>query len=326
MINQGIFILSFSPQDTEFIRNQALRAISSNRAPGLHFAAYFFNLNVPRFEKDGVEFTIDPGPHCADANGIVNRAALLYLADIALAGAIRTFVDPNSRTATLMLRVEFAGEPARGLLTASGRGNGFSHITALPECVAAGRITCEGREVMRMSGTWVLAPAPPGVVVRGAPWEGGENGNQWPLLKKNQLETKEKAALRHFEKALREAKHGDLLGPLCNPRVKHSEKGATGRLPVGMHIGNRVGHVQGGFLLHAALATAEAAVPHHPLLTGASAWYISPGQGKAISARSTVLQRGRNVAVVRTELFNDARKLVLEVVSNHAIGARPAAA
>ena len=65
-------------------------------------------------------------------------------------------------------------------------------------------------------------------------------------------------------------------------------------------------------------------MPEHPLVTGASAWYISPGQGKAISARSTVLQRGRNVAVVRTELFNDARKLVLEVVSNHAIGARPA--
>jgi len=85
-----------------------------------------------------------------------------------------------------------------------------------------------------------------------------------------------------------------------------------------------VGHVQGGFLLHAALATAEATVPEHPLLTGASAWYISPGKGKVISARSTVLQSGRNIAVVRTELFNDERKLVLEVVSNHA--ARPAAA
>jgi len=314
--------LSFSPQDAEFIRSQTLRAISSNRAPGLHFAGYFFDLNVPRFEAGGVEFTIDPGPHCADAHGIVNRAALLYLADIALAGAIRVFVDPNSRTATLMLRVEFTGEPARGLLTASGRGNGFSHTTALPECVASGRITCEGREVMRMSGTWVAPPAPPGVVVRGAPWEGGENGNEWPLLKKNQLEANEKATVRNFEKALREAKNGDLLGALCNPRIKHTAKGATSRLAVGMHIGNRVGHVQGGFLLHAALATAEAAVPHHPLLTGASAWYISPGQGKAISARSTVLQRGRNIAVVRTELFSDARKLVIEVVSNHAIGAR----
>jgi len=316
--------LSFSTQDADFIRNQTLRAISSNRAPGLHFAGYFFNLTVPRFETEGVEFTIDPGPHCADANGIVNRAALLYLADIALAGAIRVFVDPNSRTATLMLRVEFTGEPARGLLTASGRGNGFSPVTALPECVAAGRITCEGREVMRMSGTWVAPPAPKDVVVRGAPWEGGENGTQWPLLKKNQLEANEKAAIRSVEKALREAQNGDLLDPLCNPRIKRTAQGAASRLAVGMHIGNRVGHVQGGFLLHAALATAEATVPEHPLLTGASAWYISPGKGKVISARSTVLQSGRNIAVVRTELFNDERKLVLEVVSNHA--ARPAAA
>ena len=30
----GIFILSFSPQDTDFIRKQALRALFSNRAPG----------------------------------------------------------------------------------------------------------------------------------------------------------------------------------------------------------------------------------------------------------------------------------------------------
>ena len=183
---------------------------------------------------------------------------------------------------------------------------------------------CEGREVVRMSGTWVAPPAPEGVVVRGTPWEGGENGNLRPLLKKNELEAGEKIVIRSVEKALREAQNGDLLGSLCNPRIKRTAQGATGRLAVGQHIGNRVGHVQGGFLLHAALATAEATVPNHPLLTGASAWYISPGQGKVISARSTILQSGRNVAVVRTELFNAGRKLVLEVVSNHAVGASPA--
>jgi acyl-coenzyme A thioesterase PaaI-like protein len=316
--------LSFSRQDTEFIRSQTLRAISSNRAPGMHFAGYFFNLTAQRFKTDGVEFTIDPGPHCADANGIVNRAALLYAADMTLAGANRVFTNPNTRTATLMLRVEFTGEPARGRLTASARGSGFSPVTALPESVAAGRITCEGREVMRMSGTWVAPPAPQGAVMRGLPWEGGENGNHWPLLKKSELESVEKAAIRSVEKALREAQNGDLLGSLCNPLIKRTAQGATGRLAVGLQIGNRVGHVQGGFLIHAALATAEAAVPKHPLLTGASAWYISPGQGKVISARSTILQSGRNVAVVRTELFNAGRKLVLEVVSNHAVGARPA--
>ena len=69
------FILSFSTQDAEFIRSQTLRAISSNRAPGMNFAGYFFNFTAQRFETAGVELTIDPGPQCADANGIVNREA-----------------------------------------------------------------------------------------------------------------------------------------------------------------------------------------------------------------------------------------------------------
>ena len=317
--------MNFSAQDADFIRRQTLRAISSNRAPGMHFAGYFLEFTPQRFDAGGVEFTIDPGPHCTDADGFVNRAALLYMADMTLAAANRVFTDPNRRTATLMLRVEFTGEPARGRLTASGKGSGFSPRTALPESVAAGRITCNEREVMRMSGTWVSPPAPPGVVMSGLPWEGGENGAERPLLNKNELEVSEKALLRSTEKALRSARNRDLMGTLCFPVVKAAANGATGRLPVGMQVGNRVGHVQGGFLINAALATAAAAVPQHPLLTGASAWYISPGQGKAISARSVILQSGRNVAVVRTELFNAGRKLVLEVISNHSVGAGGAA-
>lgn len=317
--------MSFNDQDKQFIRQQVLRAISSNRAPGMHFAGYFFNFTAQRFARDGVEFTIAPGPHCTNADGVVNRAALLYGADMTLAAANRVHLDPNVRTATLMLRVEFTGEPARGRLDISGRGMGFAPRTALPESTCSGRVVCAGREVLRMSGTWVSPPAPPGVTMRGLPWEGGENGELRPLLKTSELEATEKDCLRRVEKALRsEHPANDLLALLCDPVVKRTPTGATGRLPIGLHIGNRVGHVQGGFLINAALANAEAAVPQHPLLTGASAWYISPGQGKAISLRSTILQSGRNIAVVRTELFNAGRKRVLEVVSNHS--AAPAAA
>ena len=316
--------MRINPQDTRCIRRHVLRAISSNRAPGMHFAGYFLGFTPRRFKTDGVEFTVEPGPHCADANGVVNRAALLFAADMTLAAASRVFVDPNVRTATLMLRVEFTAEPARGTLEASGSGSGFSPHTALPESVATGRVVCGGREVMRMSGTWVAPPAPKGVVMLGLPWEGGQDGAQWPLLKKKDLDAAEKDLLRRVEKALRVAQNGDLLASLWNPVVKRTPQGASGRLPVGMHVGNRVGHVQGGLLINAALVTAEAAVPEHPILTGASAWYISPGQGKVISARSTLLQSGRNVAVVRTELFAAGRKLVLEVISNHAVGARAA--
>ena len=311
--------MTFSKQDADSIRSRTLRAISSNRAPGMHFAGYFLDFTPWRFEKDGVEFSVEAGPHCANTAGIINRAALLYAADMALAAANRVYVDPDVRTATLMLRVEFTGEPARGTMQINGRGSGFSPRTALPESVAAGHVICEGREVMRMSGTWVAPPAPPGVVMRGLPWEDGENGRDRPLLKKSALETAEKDVMRRVSKAIRLARNDDLLETLCYPVVKPAPRGAIGKLSVGMHIGNRVGHVQGGFLINAALATAEAAVPRHPIITGASAWYISPGQGKAISVRSTILQSGRNIAVVRTELFNAGRKRVLDVISNHSV-------
>lgn len=314
--------MSVKPQDTECIRRHVLRALSSNRAPGMHFAGYFLDFTPRRFKTDGVEFTVEAAPHCTDADGIVHRAALLFAADMTLAAANRVFLDPNVRTATLMLRVEFTGEPARGTLEASGVGNGFSPHTALPESAAAGRVVCNGRDVMRMSGVWVAPPAPIGMTMQGLPWEGGQDGTQLPLLKKRDLDAAEKEVIRRVEKAMRVAQNGDLLTSLWNPVVKRMPGGASGRLAVGMHVGNRVGHVQGGLLLNTALATAEAAVPEHPILTGASAWYISPGQGKVISARATVLQSGRNVAVVRTELFATGRKLVLEVISNHAVGVR----
>ena len=317
--------MSITPQDADFIRRRVWRAISSNRAPGMNFAGYFLGFTPRRFATDGVEFTLEAAPHCTDADGIVNRAALVFAADMTLAAANRVFLNPNVRTATLMIRVEFTGEPARGVLEASARGSGFSPRTALPESVCAGRIVCNAREVMRMSGTWVSPPAPKGAVMQGLPWEGGQDGAQWPLLKKKDLDAAEKALLRRVEKALRTATNGDLLAILCGPVVKRTSSGASGRLPVGMPVGNRVGHVQGGFLINAALATAEAAVPEHPILTGASAWYISPGMGKVITSRSTLLQSGRNVAVVRTELFAAGRKRVLEVVSNHAVGARDGA-
>ncbi len=319
--------MSLTPQNQKIIRQQVLRAISSNREPGMHFAGYFLNFTAQRFKTDGVEFTVEAGPHCTDANGAINRAALLYSADMTLAAANRVFTDPNARTATLMLRVEFTGEAARGKLEISGRGSGFDKRTALPESVAAGRVMCEGREIMRMSGTWVEPPAPKGMVMRALPWEGGASGALRPLLKKSELDAVEKDVVRRVDKAMRNASAASGVGmfaSLCNPLVKRTAQGANGRLPVGMHIGNRVGHVQGGFLISAALVTAEAAVPEHPILTGASAWYISPGQGKVITSRATILQSGRNVAVVRTELFAAGRKRVLEVISNHSVGTRAA--
>ena len=306
--------------DAEDIRRRALTALARNRVPGYHFAGLFLDLQCRRFETGGVAFALAAGPHCTVSRGTMAPAAVSYVADMVLAAAVRAHVDPTSRTATLLLRLDFTGAPAQGSLTAEAKSDGFSSRTALPQASAAGSVFAGGVEVVRMSGIWVAPPTPPGRTLAALPWETHEP-IQYPVVSADELDSQEKAVMRHIERALRAAGPEGLLPHLWSPAVRLVKDGAASRVPLGLHFGNRVGHVQGGLTMHVALTTAMAVVPRHPLLTSASAWYISPGQGKALTTRSTVLQTGRNVAVVRTEVFAAGRKLVLEVVSNHAVAA-----
>ena len=308
-----------NPADAESIRSRALLALSNNRTPGYNFPGYFLDLQCTRYEKSGVVIEMDTGPHNANPDGTTHLTAVTCLFDLALAQAARTFVDPNVRTATMALHLRFLGGEPRGRLRAEARSDGFSTRTALAEADCFGELFSEGRATMRMTGTWAQPPTPDGRPMAPVPWARTEPAPPAPLLKRSELDASERAALRRVEQSLREAREGDFAERFWSPAVRASGGRALGRLPIGLHIGNRVGHVQGGFSISTALITAIAAVPDHPLLTAASAWYISPGQGKMLSARSSVLQRGRNVAVVRTELFATGAKRVLEVISNHAV-------
>jgi acyl-coenzyme A thioesterase PaaI-like protein len=309
-----------SPKDQDAIRQRTLRALARNRIPGYNFAGNFLDLQCRRFDRGGVVFDLEPGPHCVDADGTMNLGAVTFLADMVLAAASRAFADPSARTATLLLHIDFTGVEARGRLTAEATSDGFSSRTALPQANCVGSIRAAGGEVARMSGTWVKPPAPGGRPLDPLPWE-RRKPVAVPALSPADLDPFEKKVVRRVEQALRHAHHGGFLRNLWGPKVLHTPRGAASRFTLGLHVGNRVGHVQGGLTVNLALMTAIGAVPHHPLLTAVSAWYISPGQGRALTSRATVLQKGRNVAVVSTEVFAAGRKLVLEVVSNHAIPA-----
>lgn len=309
-----------SPSDADYIRSRALTALARNRVPGYNFAGLFLGLECRRYDTGGVLFDLPAGPHCADAEGTMAPAAVLFFADMVLAAAIRAYVDPNKRTATLMLRLDFTGAPARGTLTAEGRSDGFNPHTALPEAMATGSVRAGNVEIIRMSGNWGAPPTPEGRTLAPLPWESAEPP-RYPVVSRAELDPMEKAVLRRVEQALEVAGPEGFLPHLWAPVVRAVPGGAASRIPLGMYMGNRVGHVQGGLTMHVALATAVTAVPQHPVLKGASAWYISPGQGTALNTRSTILQSGRNIAVVRTEVFTPGRKLALEVISNHAIPA-----
>ena len=314
---------TMTPADAASIRARALTAVSNNRTPGYNFPGYFLDLQCVRYDTGGVVLEMDTGAHNANPDGTTHLAAVTCLADMALAQAARTFVDPNIRTATMTLHLRFLGGEARGRLRAEAHSSGFSERTALAEADCFGRLLAEGTEIMRMSGTWAQPPAPDGRAMHPVPWAREEPPPPAPLLQPSELDAMERSLMRRVERSLREARDGEFAERFWSPAVRMSGERAIGRLPIGLHIGNRVGHVQGGFSISTALLTAIAAVPQHPLLTAASAWYISPGQGASMSARSSVLQRGRNVAVVRTELIATGGKRVLEVISNHAVARKP---
>jgi len=99
---------------------------------------------------------------------------------------------------------------------------------------------------------------------------------------------------------------------------RRTPRGAMARCANGLHIGNRVGHVQGGISLALAAATASHALGDEWMMSNVSAWYVGPGIGRQIEARSRIVHLGARTAVVQTTLTNDGTEAMLQVTSGHA--------
>jgi acyl-coenzyme A thioesterase PaaI-like protein len=93
--------------------------------------------------------------------------------------------------------------------------------------------------------------------------------------------------------------------------------GARCQIDNGPHLGNRVGHMQGGLQLGMAIITAEAALPAGWRVAGISAFFLSAGEGSGITAHSRIEHHGRNTAVVRTTLTTQSGRRVLDAVTTH---------
>ena len=84
-----------NPADADDIRERALGALARNRVPGYNFAGQFLDLQCRRFDTGGVVFDLPAGTHCTDEQGTVDPAAVSFFADMVLAAAIRTYVEPT---------------------------------------------------------------------------------------------------------------------------------------------------------------------------------------------------------------------------------------
>lgn len=304
--------------ETEAIRGQVLLGLAGNRNPGFHFPGYFLQLAWPRIGDTSADETMPPGPHCLNADGEINLAALGMMIDTALATAPRLRIQPGARQATVQLNVQFTGYPARGELTMTSNLLGFSEGPAARQSLANGTLFAQGQPVCYANATFMLLPPPEGVKLAPLPWQ-SKNGTLDAPLELKDLEPDERAVMRACNAALKRADHRHaFIEHFWSVLPVATAHGARCSVKNGPHIGNRVGHVQGGILLGLAAATAKTAVPRHPMLSSISAWFISPGKGKTLRVRSKVLHAGRSFAVVRTEIKTSDGKRVLEVVSNHA--------
>jgi acyl-coenzyme A thioesterase PaaI-like protein len=109
----------------------------------------------------------------------------------------------------------------------------------------------------------------------------------------------------------------DFLSAFFEMDAQVNEQGAMASLRNGPHVGNRVGHVQGGITLGLAIKGADAALPGPWRITGLSASFVSPGEGDVLTSHATVIHRGRLTAVVHNRVCGINGRIVLEAISNH---------
>lgn len=304
------------------IRTRVLRAIARNRVPGLHFAGHFLDIECLEIAGETARFTIPDGPHCRDANGTVNIVALGILADNVLATPTRSGRSPGARLGTTYLQLQFTGAPVTGDLSANARLLGRSEGAARQKAFSSAIFYANGKPIGHGSGEFVLLDAPSGVTLAPRPWERAAAPQTVPV-DIGTLEPHERAILKACDAALAKASpKATFIQHFWGGVPRRNAQGASSRVAIGPHIGNRVGHVQGGILFGLAATNACAAAPPGMMLSNASAWYISPGCGASLAVRSHVVHTGRTISVVRTEIKAAGGERVLEAVTQHVASKR----
>ena len=291
------------------IRRRVLRGIALNRRPGLHFPGSFLGVLFDRVSRSGARLSLDAGPWCRDASGQTHMAALTVLADLALGASIRVQLSPETRLATVSLGLQFTGAPRTGRLRAQGEFQGFFARGA--GRLGMSRVAVHGGAglVCFGTGTFMALQPPKNVTLHPVPFRG--RGSAEPAgLNEKDLSEEEKDILQRADAAL--AGRGNFIENFW---------GGAHKLENGLHVGNRVGHAQGGIQIGMAASNAAAALPSGWKLSGITALYVSPGEGRSLRANSKVVHLGRLTAVVRTQITGKNRRRVLEVVTTHCAAA-----
>jgi len=298
------------------LRTRLLGALAKNRVAKLNFPGMLMGLAGEQHGDDGLTLRYDDGAWTRNSAGEVHWPVLGVLLDVALGAVTRLKTGATHRPATVQLEVSFTGSPMREPPAASARFVEYTQRSAVKHAIASAVVTSGGVPVAHASGSFVLLELKEDAMQQVLPWVSRELSVD-PLAT-HHMQDHERAVLRRYDRAC-------ALATVEHPFIERFWSGVpqrregTARLsvPVGAHLGNRIGQVHGGILFGLAAHTACAAAPATMRLSNIAAWFTSPGQGTRLTVRSSVLHASRNLAVVRTQITGAGNVRVLEATSQH---------
>jgi acyl-coenzyme A thioesterase PaaI-like protein len=223
---------------------------------------------------------------------------------------------PGVRPATAHLALQVTGAPRHGQTTVVSSFLGFTSGSSARQSLVAATVKCGNVVAGHISAACVLLDLPSDRVRPRWPWL--PEGFRLAPEEASALDVSERKALELCERAeaAATAQYPFIEHFWCGvPRSSGGE--AHLQVPVARHLGNRIGHVQGGLLLGMAMKVADCAVSAHMRLSNISAYFVSPGTGPALTVISHVTHQGRRMATVRTRIVAANDKLVLEASSQH---------
>jgi acyl-coenzyme A thioesterase PaaI-like protein len=255
-----------------------------------------------------------PGPHSVESDGQANLATVFMTADIALASAIRSQISPSQRLATVSMHLQLNGAPVAGTLEARGQFMGFAADAVSRQGLARVTLRAGDHDVGFGHGAFMPLDPPPGTQMFAL-----QPYRMHPVDAPDEttLEESERDILRRADAALA-GKSGSFISRFFGLQPARDAKGASCSMPNGAHVGNRVGHAQGGVLMGLAAVTASEALGTGWRLASIGASFVSPGEGGVLEASAAVTHRGRWTAVARTEVIVPRGRRVLEVSTTHA--------
>ncbi|WP_144630567.1 hotdog domain-containing protein [Bordetella genomosp. 13] len=298
---------------SSLILRQVLRGLALNREPGWNFPGNFFELSFDELGTTDARLSLQPGPHCILPDGQASIAAVCILADVALAIAMRGHAGYAMRMATVTLALQFTGAPRRGPLEAVSHFDGLHDGLARSQGLARAELTAGGQPLCTVHGSFQMlddrSDLPP------IPLRKRGVSPEPQMLTPDMLDTHERAIYEHARQAVEPGAEG-FEQRFWGIRPHAHPGGATGILENGPHVGNRVGHTQGGLTFALAAQTAQAALGDDWNMVGISTWYVRPGTGAALRAAAEIAHQGGTTAVVKVDVKDEDGRLVLAAMAN----------